>query len=157
MSKILSNLMIKTNSSSYAYYESHSTFHEGDAGLDLFVLEDIQIKAGEVKFVDFGISCQMVEEDKDGTKKHVSYFLYPRSSISKTPLILANSVGIIDSAYTGSIIAALRNVGVVDYTLKAGQRLVQICARNLEPFKTEIVEELRKTSRGNGGFGSTGL
>lgn len=156
MSKV-STLLIKPNSVSYPYYESHSTFHEGDSGLDLFVLEDVEIKAGQVKFVDFGINCQMVEEDMYGVTRHVSYFLYPRSSISKTPLMLANSVGIIDGAYTGSIIAALRNVGDVNYTIKAGQRLLQICARDLGSFNTKIVEELRETARGNGGFGSTGL
>ena len=87
------------------------------------------------------------------------YYLYPRSSISKTPLIMANSVGIIDKDYRGDIMAKVRHIpfeGVEDYKVEMGTRLFQICSPDLSPLKLVIVEELTETSRGEGGFGSTG-
>jgi dUTP pyrophosphatase len=154
-------LLICPTARSYSFYESHDTFHEGDAGLDLFTLNDITIGGGETGFIDFEISCQMVvmegkEEESKNKVCYESYFLYARSSISKTPLILHNSVGIIDACYTGNIIGAFRNLSDKPYTVKSGTRLVQICARNLEPFDIKIVDVLRNTSRGSGGFGSSG-
>lgn len=153
----MTTLYIKAhNYNSKIFYTEHSTYHYGDAGLDLFSPEDITIYPGETKFIDLGISCQMKTDTKN-----VSYYMYARSSISKTPLILANSVGIIDSAYTGSIISAFRNIGTEKYTIKKGDRLVQICAPNLGEFKFELVDDLTpfissKSNRGTGGFGSTG-
>ena len=101
--------------------------------------------------------------------KNVSYYLYARSSISKTPLILKNSVGIIDSGYRGNLIAAvyysptfndLQKVSINQlpnsYTIKKGTRLVQICAPELQPFSFDVVNTLTETDRGEGGFGSTG-
>jgi len=82
--------------------------------------------------------------------------LYPRSSISKTPLRLANSIGIIDSGYRGNIMAAVDNISDEPYQVQKGQRLFQICGRYLEPIELQLVEELSDTERGNGGFGSTG-
>jgi dUTP pyrophosphatase len=87
--------------------------------------------------------------------------LYPRSSISKTNLRLANSVGIIDAGYRGHIMAVfdINNNNNI-YVGKAYERYVQICAPGLIPITVEIVnsiEELgEKTERGEGGFGSTG-
>lgn len=137
-------------------YRNNPYFHEGDSGLDLFVREDIKFKPYETKFVDMGISCEMINKNN----KNVSYYLYARSSISKTPLILANSVGIIDAGYRGNIIAALRyipfNNSNETYVLKKDTRIVQICSPTLEPFKVETISALSKTSRGCGGFGSTG-
>jgi len=141
------------------FYANHSTYHAGDSGLDLFFPEDVAIEAGETKLVPLGIRCEMIEEvryEKGGYSQNVSYYLYARSSISKTPLSLANGVGIIDSAYRGPICAALRNNGLSTYVVEKGQRLVQICSRDLSPFSFSIVHELSETSRGEGGFGSTG-
>ena len=84
------------------YYANHGHFHEGDAGLDLYVLEDIHFEAGETKAIKLGISCQ----PKDG----VAYYLFPRSSISKTPLRMANSIGLIDGGYRGEIMAVCDNI-----------------------------------------------
>ena len=54
-------LLIKpTNVSVSQYYLSHSTYNEGDSGLDLFVPEDITIACGETKFIDLQIKCEMV-------------------------------------------------------------------------------------------------
>ena len=89
----------------------------------------------------------------------VSYYIYMRSSGARTPLRLANSVGIIDAGYRGNIIAAVDNIKDIDYTIEAGTRLFQICSPILEPINLEVLEltqNLSETERGNNGFGSTG-
>ena len=89
----------------------------------------------------------------------VGYFLDPRSSTgTKTPLRLANSVGVIDSGYRGNYIAAFDNIRSATFIVDRLQQLVQICAPNLMyPLRVELVEELElNTPRGEGGFGSTG-
>ena len=129
-------------------YEEHGQFHIGDAGLDLFVIEEQIIEGGKTELINLGISCE--------TKEKRPYFLMPRSSISKTPLRLCNSVGLIDAGYRGEIMAAVDNIKQEDYTISAGQRLFQIVAMDGSPLSFELVDELSSTSRGAGGFGSTG-
>jgi dUTP pyrophosphatase len=133
-------------------YLNHSSYHEGDCGVDLFIPYDkIAYKDGVV-FFGHQIKCKMTNPNGEPC----SYYLYARSSIAKTPLMLANSVGIIDSGYRGEIIAAFRHFDFYEYT--KGQRLVQICAPNLGPIKIVVLDcELDETERGSGGFGSTGL
>jgi len=147
------HLLIKTTNLSQPFYINHSNYHEGDAGLDLFTLEDITIKAKTTSKINTGIICEALSDDKT---KGLSFFMYPRSSISKTPLRLANSVGIIDRDYRGNLIGCFDNISNEDYVVEKGTRLLQICAPNLEPITFELVEELSETSRGGGGFGSTG-
>ena len=135
------------------FYTNHSTFHEGDSGLDLFFTDPVLIEPNETVFINLGIKC---EAFYDKTKeRNVSYYLYPRSSIAKTPLRMANSVGIIDAGYRGSLIAAVHNTSDTEYTIERGQRLFQLCSPTLEPITYEIVNTLSYTSRGEGGFGST--
>jgi dUTP pyrophosphatase len=96
--------------------------------------------------------------------------MYPRSSLSKTKLRLANSVGIIDSGYRGNLIGMFDVVNIdkeiqnkdmdADYYAKVNDRLLQICAPGLIPIYVEIVDGVyelgSETERGSGGFGSTG-
>ena len=89
-----------------------------------------------------------------------AFYTYPRSSMSKTPLILANHVGIIDSGYRGNLIAMFRNVDTEPFFMAKETRMIQICHPTLKPFLVELmvsVDDLGTTSRGTGGFGSTGL
>tara|TARA_A100001015_G_scaffold314924_1_gene425543 strand:+ start:3751 stop:4365 length:615 start_codon:yes stop_codon:yes gene_type:complete len=156
-------LLIKPeNENVKSYYKNHSSYNEGDSGLDLFVPEDIEIKCGETVFVDLQIKCELLDKEN----KNISYYLYPRSSISKTPLILANSVGIIDAGYRGNIKAAVKYIPSDDdiryndrptYTIKKGTRLFQLCSPDLKELKFKLTNTLSETSRGEGGFGSTGL
>ena len=140
-------------------YRDHSQPHEGDAGLDLFNPEDIIIGPNEKGVtVDLKIQC---EAFIDGSKeKNCWYYLYPRSSISKTPLRLSNSTGIIDAVYRGNIMAKVDNVKNVEYTIKAGSRLFQIVPAVVTPdnmgITFEVVNSLSNTDRGNQGFGSSG-
>ena len=134
-------------------YENHSTYHEGDSGLDLFFPEEVNIDPKETKIISLGIKC---EAYPSRNKEHnISYYLYPRSSISKTPLRMANSVGIIDAGYRGSIMVAVDNTSDESYSIEAGQRLFQICAPSLPSLTFELTDSLSDTARGEGGFGST--
>ena len=130
------------------FYSTHGHFHDGDAGLDLYILEDIHFDSGETKPIKLGISC----EPADG----VAYYLFPRSSISKTPLRMSNSIGLIDAGYRGEIMAMCDNIKSEGYTVKKGQRLFQLVASDSSSIHYELVEELQMTTRGTGGFGSTG-
>jgi dUTP pyrophosphatase len=86
----------------------------------------------------------------------VSYYLYPRSSISKTNFMMANSVGIIDAGYRGNIMAKIRNMSLQGISkVSENDKMFQICSPDLKPIKIELVNELSETSRGDGGFGST--
>ena len=147
------HLLIKLyNSKLRDLYEHHETYHEGDSGLDLFIPEDTLIKARSCKIINLQIACEGINN-----KKPTSFYLYPRSSIVKTPLRLANSVGIIDAGYRGQIMCAFDNISDLEYVVKKGTRLVQICGPYLEPITFKIKNELTSTSRGNSGFGSTGI
>ncbi len=79
-----------------------------------------------------------------------------RSSISKTPLRLANSVGLIDAGYRGEIIAVVDNIKSDVYKIERGQRLFQLVAMGGEEIHFELVDSLSDSTRGSGGFGSTG-
>ena len=101
------------------------------------------------------------------------FYLYPRSSISKTRMRLANSVGIIDAGYRGDLIAAVDTIGLFGSNdiwhiwketlspIKKYDRYFQVCAPDLSPFLVHIVETEAElgapTTRGAGGFGSTGV
>ena len=101
------------------------------------------------------------------------FYLYPRSSISKTRMRLANSVGIIDAGYRGDLIAAVDTIGLFGSTdilhvwketlspIKKYDRYFQVCAPDLSPFLVHIVDTEAElgapTIRGQGGFGSTGV
>ena len=98
------------NNNAQEFYRNHGHFHDGDAGLDLYVLEDIHFEPGETKAIKLGISC----EPEDG----IAYYLFPRSSISKTPLRMANSIGLIDGGYRGEIMAMCDNIKTKGYMPK---------------------------------------
>jgi dUTP pyrophosphatase len=134
-------------------YQDHSTYHEGDSGLDVFFIDDVNINPKETKLINLGIKCEAYP-DKEKLY-NVSYYLYPRSSISKTPLRMSNSVGIIDSGYRGNIMVSVDNISDEPYVIKQGQRLFQICSPILEPITFELTDVLSDTTRGEGGFGST--
>ena len=151
----MKTLKIKSFSDQYKKNECYSD----DSGFDLYVPEDTIIKPfykiEQGTLVNLQIQCEMLDNDMN-----VGYYLYPRSSIYKTPLRLSNSVGIIDAGYRGNIMACVDNHSREEYTIKKGTRLFQICAGDLSPFQTIILnddEKLSLTIRGNKGFGSTGV
>lgn len=146
------------------FYQNHSVMYKGDSGLDLFCVTDQTIKAGETKLVDLNIKSQLRSfewrlwkwfETKSVWRYH-SYLLLPRSSIYKTPLRVANSIGLIDAGYLGHIKVALYNISDTDYNICRGDRLVQLVRGDLGQIKMELVSDLRSTERSSGGFGSSG-
>ena len=126
-----------------------------DSGLDLYCPDDITVSG--LGTINHMIKCCMVNND---TGELSGYYLYPRSSLSKFPLMLANHVGIIDSGYRGNLMVSLDNIHPNQAHLAhRGDRLVQVCAPDLAPFLVELVDNadnLSSTTRGTGGFGSTG-
>lgn len=126
---------------------------EGDAGIDIFFPEDITFPPNKTTKIDFEISCEMKNTDFN---KYVSYMLFPRSSIVKTPLRLANSIGLIDSQYRGHIMAFVDNTSNEEYSVKKGDRLFQLVGPTLDKITINLAESLSSTERGSGGFGSTG-
>ena len=144
-----------------------------NAGFDLFCPEEVKIYGYCTAKIDQGVKGAMefftgMGEYKGtgagasaGSSKGqpVGYFMYPRSSTgTKTPLRLANSVGVIDAGYRGNYIAVFDNWQEPSFKVESGQRLVQICPPNLTyPLYVELVDDLGEaTERGTGGFGSTG-
>tara|TARA_Y100000816_G_scaffold284576_1_gene262986 strand:+ start:20528 stop:21115 length:588 start_codon:yes stop_codon:yes gene_type:complete len=135
-----------------------------DAGFDIFTPEDYFCNSEIVSKINFGIKCSASNAawQMPNTFVHTGYYMYPRSSLSKTKLRLANSVGIIDSGYRGNLIGAFDCISQnEEYKVLKHDRLVQICAPDLRPIVVQIVdseEDLgEKTRRGGGGFGSTGV
>jgi len=138
-----------------------------DSGFDMYVPETIMSQPGQVVKIVSNIVCDM---RKRGVPS--GFYVYPRSSISKTPLRLANQVGIIDSGYRGPLIGAFDNItnypvdtlDMIDYIYRIEKhtRLLQICTPDLSKFKVnvkkvdDITELAKQTDRGAGGFGSTG-
>lgn len=151
-----------------AHNDSMLYNHFPDSGFDLFVpQQETFTEQFSCKMIDFKIKAEMLYSPT-GSKEvekwvPCGYYLYPRSSISKTPLMLANHTGIIDSGYRGFVKGAFRHLNNVSkdqpYCVDKHTRLLQICHPSLCPVLVAIVEnesELSDSSRGDGGFGSTG-
>lgn len=123
--------------------------HSIDAGFDLKAREDVSIFPQDTEFIPMGV-CIEIPVGFVG-------LLFPRSSISKTPLRMANSVGVIDSGFAGEIQVPLYNTSDVEIRdIDKYERIAQLVIVPLADVSLEIVEELDDTERGEGGFGSTG-
>jgi dUTP pyrophosphatase len=148
-------------------YQEHVDKHNdslntpfANSGFDLLVPDELicpGANSGKVTMAKLKIQAEMLSV---GNLKFPSaYFLMPRSSIAKTPLMQANHVGLIDSGYRGEIMGALRNLSADDYKIEQYTRLFQLCHPATLPIHVEIVDnldDLSSTERGSGGFGSTG-
>jgi len=132
-----------------------------DAGFDLYLPPRNNAFSGSVvNKVDFKIKCCAQMVHKTGQPYFSPFYTYARSSLSKTPLRLANNQGIIDAGYRGPIIGMFDCL-CADYLADPSSRLLQICAPGLVPIYVHIVDSVEElgasTSRGEGGFGSTGV
>lgn len=141
--------------------------HFYDAGFDLFLPKDGLNKflGTNINKIDFKVKCsaKMVKVGKSEPYWHTPFYTYARSSISKTPLRLANNQGIIDAGYRGNLIGMFDCIGLESdkyFTMENYSRILQICAPELLPIYVTIVDKLEdlgpSTSRGEGGIGSTG-
>jgi dUTPase len=162
--------------------------HHIDAGFDLFApggpdsRDDHNYDPSVLRFYGPGwenqspvnrlnlrVSCSARIFTDTGKNFDTGYYMHPRSSLSRTPLRLANSTGIIDAGYRGHLMGMFDVVNLpdnlsdsreADYFGRKFDRYLQICAPGMIPIVVEIVdfrEELgHETARGGGGFGSTG-
>lgn len=135
--------------SAAAAYNARS-YTERDAGFDLFSAAVVTDGAGT------RVQQQVVAAFWDsGLELYRAYWMLPRSSISRTPLRLANSVGLIDAGYRGPIMAAVDGA----YSVGENERLFQLASPDLLPWdEVRVVSAIPggPTLRGAGGFGSTG-
>lgn len=136
-----------------------------DSGFDLIMPSGYTFAPNASMLLNLHVRAALYEipPSRDSVIRRIprAYMVYPRSSLSKTPLRLANSVGIIDAGYRGDLMAALDSRRCHGHNNKAyivtsGQRLLQICAPGLVAFHVTLVSELDGTRRGEGAFGSTG-
>jgi dUTP diphosphatase len=123
---------------------------EGDAGLDLTAITRTFTEGPDYDYVEYGTGLAM-----EIPKGHVG-LIYPRSSISKTGHILANSVGVIDSGYRGEVCLRFKTIpGMKQYD--EFERVGQLMVVPYQVIHFEEVDELSTTQRGAGGFGSSGV
>ena len=127
-----------------------------NAGVDLFCVEDKDCPIGQVTLLDLGVKARML--DSCGNPCH--FMLAPRSSIWKHGVTQANSMGIIDSSYRGVLMGAVLPFQFQTAAIKDGARLFQVLAPDMGYISKVVFRhqsELDVTSRGSGGFGSSGL
>ena len=124
--------------------------YPGDAGLDLYALEDGVLAPGERASIRTGVAVEI----PDGQ----AGLVLPRSGLAaKHGIALVNAPGLIDAGYRGEIIVLLLNTDrSVCFELGAGDRIAQLVLVRVETPEVVEVEELALSERGAGGFGSSG-
>ncbi len=124
--------------------------HSGDAGMDLYSIEDCTIEPFTFKKVSTGLLMQLPK----GTEGQVR----SKSGIAlKNGVFVLNSPGTVDENYRGEVGVILYNLSKQNFEIKKGQKIAQLVINKVCYAKTKVVESLDSTSRGEGGFGSTGL
>jgi len=124
--------------------------HPGDAGLDLRSAVDVLVGPGERAMVPTGLSVAIPEG--------CAGLVLPRSGLaSRHGLTMANAPGLIDAGYRGEIICAVVNLDREEAVqIRRGDRIAQLVVVAVPDVSPSFVEELPRSSRGEGGFGSTG-
>ena len=124
--------------------------HPGDAGLDLFSIEEQIILPGETKLIHTGIVIEL----PTGTEAQIR----PRSGLAlKHSITVLNTPGTIDAGYRGEIGVILINHGKNPFTVLSGMKIAQMVIASVISAEIVTDEELSSSSRGSGGFGSTGV
>lgn len=124
---------------------------EGAAGMDLCaaIEEAVTLKQLERRLIPTGIKIEL----EHGFEAQVR----PRSGISiKHGISLVNCVGTIDEDYRGEVCVPVINLSNEEYTIQPNERIAQMIIAKVEKAKILVVQELSKTERAAGGFGSTG-
>ena len=123
--------------------------HPGDAGLDLFGIEETEILPGETQLIKTGIAIAL----PPGYEAQIR----PRSGLAlKHSITVLNSPGTIDAGYRGEIGVILINHGKKSFSVIPGMKIAQMVICSVIQAQVKVVEELNATTRGSGGFGSTG-
>jgi dUTP pyrophosphatase len=122
---------------------------EGDAGLDLHAAQTVSLAPGARALVPTGIAVAI--------PPGFAGFVLPRSGLAlRHGVTLLNAPGLIDAGYRGELKALLVNHGDVSVTLTRGDRIAQLVVQRVERVILAPVVDLAPSSRGTGGFGSTG-
>jgi dUTP pyrophosphatase len=124
--------------------------HPGDAGLDLRSAVDVEVGPGERAMVPTGLAVAI----PDG----YAGLVLPRSGLaSRQGLTLANAPGLIDAGYRGEVICAVVNLDRREAVeISRGDRIAQLVIVAVPEVQSVFVDELPPSTRGEGGFGSTG-
>ena len=124
----------------------------GSAGLDLraCIDEPITLRAGDSALVPTGLAIHLGDPG-------LAAVLIPRSGLGhKHGIVLGNLVGLIDSDYQGQIFVSVWNRGRASFTLQPMERIAQLVVVPVVQVELNVVESFEESSRGAGGFGSTG-
>ena len=142
--------MLKIKIKKIAGVKTPSYAHKGDAGVDLYAAEDYLLKPMERKLISTGIKIAIPH----GYEAQVR----PKSGLAiEHGISHANSIGTIDSGYRGEIKVPLINFSDKPYKIEKGRKIGQMVFAKVEEAVFDEVQELDSTSRGEGGFGSTGM
>lgn len=123
--------------------------HEGDSGMDVYSVNNMELKSGERKLIGTGLRFEIP----------IGYEIQvrPRSGLAiKKGVTVLNTPGTVDSSYRGELGVILINHSNETYSVKKGERVAQIVLSKVEKMLLEEIEELSSTERGSGGFGHTG-
>ena len=141
------------------YTDFKESYERGDSGIDLKFANDQLIPCGAIPtMVDLKVKARLFNEQ---LANYEPYLVVPRSSIAKTPLGMANSIGVIDKGYQGNLKVAIRNYSDTPFLINRGQSLFQMVKVDYLPTEviicsaTESAAFIKVTLRGDGGFGST--
>lgn len=125
--------------------------HPGDAGLDLYAAEDVELAPFERALVPTGVQVAI--------PRGFAGFVQPKSGLAlKHGLSIVNTPGLIDSGYRGEVGVIVINLDPRErIAIRKGQKIAQLVIQKVEEVVVSVVEELDETARGAGGFGSTGV
>ncbi len=124
--------------------------HHGDAGMDLYSAIECTLQPGERKLIPTGL--------KIAVPYGFEVQIRPRSGLAaKFGVSVINTPGTIDHQYRGEMAVLLVNHGKEPFQINRGERIAQMILNKVEFMQLEEVEELTETTRGDGGFGSTGV
>ena len=124
--------------------------HEDDAAFDLRSRVDAVIPSGKITLVPTGVFMELPV----GYEAQVR----PRSGLAlKHGITVLNTPGTIDAGYRGEVGVILINAGPANFTIARGDRIAQMVVQKLADVQLVAAEQLSDTSRGAGGFGSTGV
>ena len=123
--------------------------HPGDAGMDLSSVEAVTVEPGEIVAVHTGLAFAI-------PSGYVG-LVHPRSGLASRGLTVANAPGTIDAGYRGEVKVLLVNLGKEPFVIAEGDRIAQLVIQEVAFLPLTETASLDDTSRGAGGFGSTGV
>ena len=124
----------------------------GSAGLDLraCIDADLPLEPGKAELIPTGLAIYVQDPG-------LAAVILPRSGLGhKHGVVLGNLVGLIDSDYQGQLLVSCWNRGREPFTIRPGERIAQLVVVPVVQVELEVVEDFSTTSRGAGGFGSSG-